>query len=227
MQKLPSLVVTKSFLRVLRYHLGSLAFGSLVIAVIQTIRAILLYIQQTLKKHSQSKVMQYLLSCFQCCCFCLETFIKFINKRAYIEIALYGHSFCQGSKAAFDLLTRNAMRVVVVNGMSGFLFFLGKLMIAFSSGLVGMLLIQYPNVLNDYSPTLGKYWTVSLLIILVLSYLIASLFMSVLDMAVDTIFVSFCEDSERNDGSADKPYHMSDSLKKYIDQQTKAASVKL
>lgn len=31
-------------------------------------------------------------------------------------------------------------------------------------------------------------------------------------MAIDTIFLSFCEDCERNDGSEDRPYYMSERL---------------
>ena len=39
-----------------RYHIGTLAFGSLVIAVVQFIRAILEYVDQKLKKHHENEV---------------------------------------------------------------------------------------------------------------------------------------------------------------------------
>ncbi len=52
-----------------------------------------------------------------------------------------------------------------------------------------------------------------------LAYGIAYCFMAVLDMAILTIFVSFCEDCERNDGSAEKPYYMLPKLMKYIDKE--------
>lgn len=96
--------------RTLRYHLGSMAFGSLIIAIIQTIRAVLTYMQYQLKRSKENKFAQYLLSCLQCCFLCLERFLKFINKNAYIEIAVYGYSFCEASKVAFTLLVRNAVR---------------------------------------------------------------------------------------------------------------------
>jgi len=50
----------------------------------------------------------------------------------------------------------------------------------------------------------------------ILAYAIATAFMSVYEMAVDTMLLCFCEDTERNDGSAEKPYYMSDSLKSYM-----------
>ena len=50
----------------------------------------------------------------------------------------------------------------------------------------------------------------------------AGLFVSVFNMAIDTIFLSFCEDCERNDGSANKPFFMSDSLKAFVTKHSTA-----
>jgi hypothetical protein len=50
---------------------------------------------------------------------------------------------------------------------------------------------------------------------MVLSYLIASGFMSVYHMGVDTIFICALEDQERNNGF-DKPYFMSKNLQKLM-----------
>jgi hypothetical protein len=44
---------------------------------------------------------------------------------------------------------------------------------------------------------------------------------SVYDMSLDTMLLCFCEDSSRNDGSAEKPYFMSDSLKHFVDNHHK------
>ena len=42
------------------------------------------------------------------------------------------------------------------------------------------------------------------------------MFFGVYEMAVDTLFLCFLEDIERNDGSASKPYYMSKDLKKIL-----------
>ncbi|EKU22325.1 hypothetical protein NGA_2068500, partial [Nannochloropsis gaditana CCMP526] len=75
------------------YHLGTAAFGSLVIAVVEAIRSIIAYIQKILKR-SENKVAQYLLCCCQCGFWCLEKILKFVNKNAYIQTAVNGTSFC-------------------------------------------------------------------------------------------------------------------------------------
>jgi hypothetical protein len=72
--------------RTFRYHLGSLALGALVLAVIQTVRVVLMYIQSTLKRHKENKVAQMILTCLQCCCACIESIMRYLNKNAYIEV---------------------------------------------------------------------------------------------------------------------------------------------
>ena len=52
---------------------------------------------------------------------------------------------------------------------------------------------------------------VPLTIVAIVSLLIAHMFLSVYNMAIDTIFLCFCEDCEQNDGIT-KPYFMSKGL---------------
>lgn len=89
----------------IRYHLGTVAFGSLIIAIIKTIRTVLAYIQRQAKK-SKNKVLEYVMMCLQCFMWCLEKIMKFINKHAYIITAIYGHGFCRSAGKAFWLLLR-------------------------------------------------------------------------------------------------------------------------
>lgn len=57
--------------------------------------------------------------------------------------------------------------------------------------------------------------------VIVGSYLIAHGFFSVYGMCVDTLFLCFLEDLERNDGSAERPYFMSSNLKKLLNKTNK------
>ena len=68
-----------------RFHSGSLAFGALIIAILQLIRAIFAYIKRKLKGREGS-IGKALLCIFQCCLWCLEKFLKYINRQAYIEV---------------------------------------------------------------------------------------------------------------------------------------------
>ena len=221
---LPLAPVLKSFYRTMRFHLGSLAFGSLIIAIVQVIRAILMYIELQMKKHKESRVVTYLLACMQCCFACVEKVLKFLSKNAYIEIAIYGYDFCEGARTAFELLVRNAIRVMVIDRVSDFLFLLGKMMVTLLTCIIGAAMLQQPESLpGGDTIDIGRFWGVSLVLIAILSYTIASAFMAVFDMAINTVFLCFCEDSERNDGSAAKPYYMEESLRQFVDNAAKAA----
>ncbi|OQS02050.1 choline transporter, partial [Thraustotheca clavata] len=123
------LPIISSFYRTLRYHLGTIAFGSLIIAIIQFARLVLEYIDQKLKSAQQNTLVKVAMLCFKCCLWCFEKCMKFLNKNAYIIVAMKGQSFCSAMKESFELLFSNAARVATVSVISTFLLFLGKIFI--------------------------------------------------------------------------------------------------
>ncbi|KAM7418613.1 hypothetical protein PAMA_015969 [Pampus argenteus] len=210
-EDIPAYPIFSSLGRALRYHTGSLAFGSLILSLVQVIRVILEYLDHKLKG-AQNKFAKFLLSCMKCCFWCLEKCIKFLNRNAYIMIAIYGKSFCTSAREAFFLLMRNIVRVAVLDKVTDFLLFLGKLLIV---GIVGIFSFFFFSgrikAVEQATPSLNYYW-VPILTVVVGSYLIAHGFFSVYAMCVDTLFLCFLEDLERNDGTTERPYFMSQSL---------------
>ncbi|XP_048587230.1 choline transporter-like protein 4 [Nematostella vectensis] len=215
---IPTFPVAASFYRTLRYHTGSLAFGSLIIAIVQLIRAALEYLDHKLRGQpgQQSEIAKYLMKCLKCCFWCLEKFLKFLNKNAYIEIAVYGKNFCVSAKNAFFLLMRNILRVVVIDKVTDFLLFIGQLSITLGVGVGAFYWFERQKNLN--------YYLAPVFIIVIGSYVIASAFFNVYNMAIDTVFLCFLEDLERNDGSDTKPYYMSKRLKKIMGKKNKKNS---
>lgn len=217
---MPKFPVMASMGRALRYHVGSLAFGSLILAIVQTIRVLLEYIDQKVRA-AQNKVAKFILSCMKCCFWCLEKFLKFLNRNAYIMIAIYGNNFCTSAKNAFFLLMRNIIRVVVLDKVTDFLLLLGKLLIVGAVGILGFFFFTNRiSILEDKSPTLNYYW-LPLMTLMVGSYLVAHGFFSVYAMCVDTLFLCFLEDLERHDGSPEKPYFMPKELMELLQKKNK------
>ncbi|XP_039729130.1 choline transporter-like protein 2 isoform X3 [Pteropus medius] len=217
---LPAFPLFSAFSRALRYHTGSLAFGALILAIVQIIRVMLEYLDQRLKA-ADNKFAKFLMTCLKCCFWCLEKFIKFLNRNAYIMIAIYGTNFCTSARNAFFLLMRNIIRVAVLDKVTDFLFLLGKLLIVGSVGILAFFFFTHRiRIVQDTAPPLNYYW-VPILTVIVGSYLIAHGFFSVYGMCVDTLFLCFLEDLERNDGSAERPYFMSSNLKKLLNKTNK------
>uniref|UniRef100_A0A3B5LM84 Choline transporter-like protein n=1 Tax=Xiphophorus couchianus TaxID=32473 RepID=A0A3B5LM84_9TELE len=206
---IPTCPVYASFSRAM-YHTGSLAFGSLLLAMVQMIRIVLENLHLKLK--SQSCMSRFLLHCLKCCFWCLERFIKFLNTNAYImQIAIYGHSFCKSSRDAFDLLMRNIL-VVVLDNLITFLLFIGKLVISGGIVLAFLFFSKRIPIVQDMVPQLNFNW-VPLLTLIIGSFMISSGFFNVYAMCVDTLFLCFC-DLEVNNGTPSKPYHMTPNLMK-------------
>ncbi|XP_037780693.1 choline transporter-like protein 2 [Penaeus monodon] len=217
----PSLPVTYSFGRTLRYHIGTLAFGSLIIAIVRMIRVILEYIDYKVKQQTDSKIVRCLLCCCRCCLWCLEKFLKFINRNAYVYCAIYGKNFCVSAKNAFSLIMRNIARVVVLDKVTDFLLFIGKMVVVGGVAVASFFIFSGEVAFfKDHIPTMNYYLT-PVIIITIGTFFIASAFFSVYSMAVDTLFLSFLEDCERNDGSAEKPYFMSKDLMKILEKKNK------
>merc|ERR1711916_386238 len=162
-----SCTIWGSCFRVLWYHLGTVAFGSLILGIVLMIRATIYFISKNLEKYKGNSFVDKLLKCMQCCMSYVQRFIEFINRNAYIVTSITGYlGFCGAAKKAYNLLTQNAFLLIAVSGVAEFLIFLGKLFIV----------------------------AVAVIIAALLAYAIATAFLSLFNMAVDSIFVCFCFD---------------------------------
>ncbi|TGZ68451.1 hypothetical protein CRM22_004256 [Opisthorchis felineus] len=125
---MPKYPLLQSFYRAAVFHIGSLALGSLLLAIFQWLRLLLEYVDAKLKKFDNGCTR----ICSRCCCcflWCLERFIRFLNRNAFIMIAIHGQNFCSAARTAFNLLARNLVRVFVVDKVTDFLLFVGKLVV--------------------------------------------------------------------------------------------------
>ncbi|TPX35404.1 hypothetical protein SeMB42_g07177 [Synchytrium endobioticum] len=203
---LPFMPVTKSFFRAIFWHLGSVCLGGAILTIVETIRLFLFKAQATAQA-SQNKAAQWILACAQCCMSCVEKVVKFINREAYIEIAVYGRSFFTSAARAFGLVTRNCLRLVAVNFVADFVIIMGRLVITVGMGFLAFALITWRE-----SDLQLHFMFIPAVLVAFEAFLISSVFLNVYHIAVDTIFLCFCEDVERHDGSADRPYYMSEQL---------------
>ncbi|CAG9827038.1 unnamed protein product [Diabrotica balteata] len=219
--RLPFFAVTSAFARTLRYHIGTLAFGSLIIAICKLIRLFLEYVDHKVKKYDND-LTKAIMCIFKCFFYCLEKFLRFLNKNAYIMCSIHGKNFCVSAKDAFMLLMRNILRVWVLDKITDFLFFLSKVLLTLGVGAASYVFFAsglLPTKVIDNSDL--HYGMVPVAVIMICTFFISSLFFNVYSMAVDTLFLCFLEDCERNDGSPEKPYYMSKSLMKIFGKKNK------
>ena len=108
-------------------HMGSVAFGSMIIAIVQLLRAILAYIDRKSKDvQKKNVVIRYVFKCLACCLWCFEKCVKYVSTNAYILVAMKGKSFCSSAVEAVGIIIRNIARVGTLNTITTFLFVIGK-----------------------------------------------------------------------------------------------------
>uniref|UniRef100_A0A3Q2XYD7 Choline transporter-like protein n=1 Tax=Hippocampus comes TaxID=109280 RepID=A0A3Q2XYD7_HIPCM len=220
-EDIPPCPLLSSFGRALRYHTGSLAFGALVLSVARLFRMTLKYLEKKLKGVDGGPC-RFILCCLTCCFWCLEKFIRYLNQNAYIMVAIDGKNFLRSAQEAFFLLMRNVVRVAVVDRVTDFLLFLGKVMIAGGVGVLTLLLLTKKIALFQEEVPHLHYYEVPLMTTVLGAYLIADGFFGVYAMCVNTFFLCFCDDLERNDGSPAKPYLMSPELHRILGKASRS-----
>jgi len=218
--KIGSQTVIWSFRQGAHYHWGTAAFGSLIIAIIKTIRAAVKYIQKKAAKSRFKKVVMVVLCAIDCCLWCIEKCMKFINKNAYIQTAIFGHSFCKAARCAFFLILRNIARIAALSIVSGFVLLLGKLVITAGATFLCYVCLAY----GPEADNLNYIW-LPLVFTAIIAFYVAAMFNEVWGMAMSTILQCFCADEEIYKGDKDAMYAGND-LKATVSNSNKGKYAK-
>lgn len=200
-----------------KWNLGSIALGALLIAVIKLIQVVIWIVErqaqiQTPPGVEPGKFKQALFACLKCCTACVEKFLAYINRNAYIGIAVFGYDFCRSAQKCMSLKVENAGRAATTAIICKGVLFLGVL-IAIAGSVASFMGIASLNPKTELIDSLSII--VLYIIVGIFSWLITYIFISVYEMALDTIFICFCEDQQRNNGK-DRPYCSSQRLLKFM-----------
>ncbi|XP_066471269.1 choline transporter-like protein 1 isoform X2 [Tiliqua scincoides] len=212
-RNLPFTPILASVNRLICYHLGTVAKGSFIITLVKIPRMILMYIHTQVKGKENACARCILKACI-CCLWCLEKCLTYLNQNAYTATAINSTNFCTSAKDAFVILVENALRVAAINTVGDFMLFLGKVLIVCSTGLAGIMLLNYQR---DYT-----VWVLPLIIVCLFAFLVAHCFLSIYEMVVDVLFLCFAIDTKYNDGSPGKEFYMDKVLMEFVENSRKA-----
>ena len=182
--------VCNAIFRIIRFHLGTVAFGSLIIAIIQMIRAVLTYIQKKTRNRNNSFV-RCVLCCVQCCLKCVQKCVDYVSRNALIFSSITGDNFCVSACAAFGLIMSNILRAAAMSVVGTFIIFFGKLFISIIITTAAGFTIRYyfdeDEVFSIVMP---------LVAIFIVSYVVASLLLHTFRVSLETMFLCFLADTE-------------------------------
>eukprot|EP01018_Ginkgo_biloba_P013005 Gb_10052 [translate_table: standard] len=194
--------ILSSIHRTSRYHLGTVAFGSLLVAVVQLVKFIFAYINSKLKRLRKSAWVPFcLIGCIGGCLFVLERILKYINRNAYIMVAIKGTNYCKSASRGVSLLVSNALRVIAVTVVGDIVIFLGKLLVGAGSGVCAFYMAGSKMYTDPEKSTYLSSPILPVLLSSIIGFLLGHIFMQVYEMAIDTVFLCFCEDCEQHDAN--------------------------
>mmetsp|Transcript_2688 Transcript_2688/g.6454 ORF Transcript_2688/g.6454 Transcript_2688/m.6454 type:complete len:723 (-) Transcript_2688:450-2618(-) len=188
----------------IRYHLGTIAFGSLVLAILDTVRLIVQYIKEKYNDSGvKSRLGTFILVCCQCCLWCLKQFLVYVNKNAYIVTNIHGYSFCHSMLVAFNNISHNLFLVTAVNSIAFLIIFLCKVMVSLGTGLFVFMLISSDNEGQDGQTNFGSWFII--LFSSFVGWMIATMFLGVYSTIVDTLLMCLMEDLRFNVANGHPP----------------------
>lgn len=187
-----------------RYHLGSIAFGSFIIAICQMIRLIFEYYRYKMGTLSKDiKWVKVVLAMTGYILWLLEHCVKYMTKNAYIQVALTNESFFKSAWNAFTLMIKHAHRFGFGNAIGTVYIFFGCVLI--SSATTAM---AYLFLTNQFNLLLITSPIPATVVVGVVSLTISYLFMSIFSFSSDAILQSFLLDEELRFAGNSRPAQM-------------------
>jgi hypothetical protein len=191
--------ILKSFWRGIRYHFGSICFGATIIAIVRFIMFFLEYIKKKVEVTAgkkQGKVLKCIISCFQCCLGCCVKVMEFINKHAFIQIALKGDNFCTAAWEGFGLVIRNLGRFAVLSLFGGILSIFGTIFITIASAVIGYFVI---TKVEFFSAEINSI-VLPIIAFALVGFVLGYITMSIFSVSGDALIHAFLLDEEINKG---------------------------
>ena len=191
--------IAKSFERGVRYHFGSLVFGATIVAIIRFLMFFVEYVKKQMEKSAgktQGKCIKCVFCCIECCLACCNKIMEFVNKHAYIQIALKGDSFCTAAWEGFGLIIRNLGRFSALAAISTVFTFIGTIFITVGSCIIGYFLIT--NV-EYFSKDLNSC-VLPVVAFGLIGFIMGRVTMSIFSVSGDALIHSFLLDEELNKG---------------------------
>jgi len=190
--EMPRHPTSAAFVRASTLSLGSIAFGSLIVTILDLLRMILNAAQNNANADGHPVE-----ACLACCAACfvgiLQNLIEYFNRYAYIEIALYGKPYIAAAKDTWRLFKDRGIDALVNDSLVGMTLTWGAYAIGLLCSLFAYLFLRFTAPSYNAS---GQY-TAPILLFSFLIGLVCSLTMSsAIEAGVSTIFVGLGEDPQ-------------------------------
>lgn len=180
------------------YHQGSIAFGAFIIALIRFIKVVFYYLAKQAEKNSgENPAIKAMVACAMCILNCIEKVCDYLNESAYCYMAVTGDSFCTSALNGFILLLKHGAKFAFANMIAKVFIFLGKVGIVVGNCFTLYFFMKMRGDLEEVSSIWGP-----ILVVGFVTFICASLFLSLFEEAVMALCTCVCVDMDMNGGEA-------------------------
>ncbi|OBZ70731.1 Protein PNS1 [Grifola frondosa] len=181
-----------AFVRASTLSLGSIAFGSLIVTLLELLRMILNAARNSANADGHP-IEACLAMCAECFVGCIEAAVQYFNRYAYIEISLYGKSYLKAARDTWHLFTDRGIDAIVNDSLVGMTLTWGAYCIGLLCSLFGYLYLRltHPSYNID-----GQYTAPVLLFAFLIGLQCSLTLSSAIEAGVSTIFVGLGEDPQ-------------------------------
>jgi len=132
------------------YHTGSIAMGAFIIALIEFIKFVFLYLAKKAEKASGgNKCIKAVVCVAECILSCIEKICDYINQAAFAYIAVSGDGFCAGAWNGFLLNVKHMLSFTFANYIAKLFILLGKVAVCVVNGFTLVFIMKNMDGLAD------------------------------------------------------------------------------
>lgn len=165
-------------MRSLTYSFGSIAFASLVVAIIQSIRELI----HSLRDNGDSLTA----CCAECVLGCIESLVELFNRFALIYVAVHGQSFLGAGRSVMDIFRARGWTTIITDYMVDTVLSMMSIGVGL---LVGLIAVVIGSAMKGSEQTLFAAFMVGFIV----GYAVCSTLLSVVSSAVNTVIVCYAE----------------------------------
>ena len=176
----------RAFKRTMTTSFGSVCLGSLLVAILEALRAMI--------KNAQNGKNEMLKCIALCLLNCIERMVRYFNKYAYAQCAIYGTSFITSAKRTLDLFSSRGILALINDDLTGLAIFAGALIGGVVTAAIGygVGFVFYHND-NDDDVRIGV--PIGLAVYgFFIGLVLCQTVLYVVHSAIVCLFVCYCED---------------------------------
>jgi len=175
--------ICNSFIRTVTTSFGSICFGSLLVAIIQALRAL----ANSARANGDGN---FLVCIAECILACLASMLEYFNKWAYIYVGIYGYSYIESGKGVMQLFADRGWDAVIADDLVGNAIFLTAVV---AGVVVGAVAGAYASINPSYSGLAEDSLLIAFFVGLVTGLCICLVLLSTIASGVNTVIVMFAD----------------------------------